>query len=177
MSSTGGGRGWSGPDAGWARGLSALLSGWTASCRPAPRAAPLWGNLRSRAPGRSGGGRRAAPGSRDIDTVLSNLGAAITLGLGLLGLFAPERAARLVSVRPVDRLGRSEIRATYGGLFAALGLACLLTQAPAAFLAAGIAWLGAAAGRTFSAVVDASRSRANLGAVAFELAVGLLLLA
>ena len=73
-----------------------------------------------------------------ITSFLANAGAIITLGLGLMGLFAPSRAAALTSIQPVGLIGKSEIRATYGGLFAALGLACLLTQAPGVFLAAGL---------------------------------------
>lgn len=120
---------------------------------------------------------RAQPGNKTIAFFLANAGAVITLGLGLLGLFAPARAAGFTSIQPVGLIGKSEIRATYGGLFAALGLACLLTQAPGVFLAAGLAWTGAAVGRTFSVVVDGSRSAKNFGAIAFELIIGLLLLA
>ncbi len=94
-----------------------------------------------------------------------------------MGLFAPSRAAAFTSIQPLGLIGKSEIRATYGGLFAALGLACLLTQAPGVFLAAGLAWVGAAAGRAFSVVVDGSRSAKNFGGIAFELIIGLLLLA
>jgi len=108
---------------------------------------------------------------------LANLGALVTLGLGLMGLLAPAKAASFANVQPIGTIGTSEIRATYGGLFAALGLACLLSQAPEVFLAAGVAWVGAAVGRAFSVFVDASRSAKNLGGIAFELAIGLLLLA
>jgi hypothetical protein len=107
---------------------------------------------------------------------LSNLGAVITLGLGVLGLFAPTRASSFANVQPVGLIGKSEIRATYGGLFVALGVTCLLTQAPGVFLAAGLAWVGAAIGRLFSVVVDSSRSARNLGGIVFELGIGLLLL-
>ena len=112
-----------------------------------------------------------------MTSVLANLGAGITLGLGLMGLLAPDRAARFTSMQPVGLVGRSEIRATYGGFFAALGLACLWSQAPEAFFAAGVAWVGAAAGRAFSVAIDASRSPKNLGGIAFELVIGVLLLA
>lgn len=107
---------------------------------------------------------------------LSNLGAIVTLALGVLGLFAPTRASSFANVQPVGLIGRSEIRATYGGLFVALGAACLLTQAPGVFLAAGLAWVGAAIGRSFSVFIDSSRSARNLGGIVFELAIGLSLL-
>jgi hypothetical protein len=111
-----------------------------------------------------------------MSVALSNLGAVITLGLGVLGLFVPTRAASFANVQPVGLIGTSEIRATYGGLFVALGVACLLTQAPGVFLAAGLAWVGAAVGRLFSVFIDSSRSGKNLGGIVFELAIGLLLL-
>ena len=120
---------------------------------------------------------RPQPESFKITTFLANAGAVITFGLGLMGLFAPSKAAAFASIQPAGLIGKSEIRATYGGLFAALGLACLLSQAPGVFLAAGLAWVGAAMGRAFSVAVDASRSAKNFGAIAFELIIGLLLLA
>lgn len=109
--------------------------------------------------------------------LLALCGALATAGLGLLGLVAPARAAAFASLAPVGLVGRSEIRATYGGLFLGLGAVCLVTRAPEALLAAGVAWLGAAAGRLVSVAVDASRSPKNLGGVAFEAAIGLALLA
>lgn len=100
--------------------------------------------------------------------VLPNVGAAITLGLGALGLLSPERAARLVGLKPEGRRGLAELRATFGGLFAAMGLWVLVTQAPAAKLLLGVGWLGAAVGRAVSVVVDRSVSLRNLAALAIE---------
>jgi len=45
---------------------------------------------------------------------------AVTLGLGLLGLLRPAAAAAFTSIEPKGPMGVSEIRATCGGLFAAL---------------------------------------------------------
>lgn len=109
-------------------------------------------------------------------TAIRNLGALVTFGMGLLGLLRPLAAAKLTSLSPVGALGVSEIRATYGGLFAALGGLALVSQESAAFLVAGVAWGGAAAGRVYSVIVDENRSGENLRAVAFEAAVALLLL-
>jgi hypothetical protein len=106
----------------------------------------------------------------------ANAGATVTVALGLMGLFTPTRAAAFVNVEPIGLVGKSEIRATYGGLFVGLGLVCLVTQLGGAFLAAGFAWVGAAAGRLFSVAVDGSRSPMNLGGIVFELAIGGLLL-
>lgn len=109
-------------------------------------------------------------------TVVRSLGAAATLGLGLLGLLRPHAAAKFTSLSPVGALGVSEIRATYGGLFVALGGLALLSQEPAAFLVAGVAWAGAAAGRLYSVFVDENRAAKNLGGVAFEGLLAILLL-
>lgn len=113
----------------------------------------------------------------DPSYILANLGACLTMGLGLLGLFAPAKAAALTSLSPAGPNGRSEIRATYGGLFAALGGACLAAQAEGVFLTVGVAWIGAALGRVWSIVVDRNFSAKNLGGVAFECTIGLLLIA
>lgn len=104
-------------------------------------------------------------------------GAAVTAGLGLMALAKPDRAASFTSIRPDGAVGVSEIRATYGGFFLALGGAALAWQDPAMFTATGLAWIGAAAGRSISVVVDRSTSPKNLGAIAFEGLIGALLLA
>lgn len=112
----------------------------------------------------------------DLAYALHNLGALITLGLGLLGLLAPRAAARFASVAPSGRIGLSEIRATYGGLFAALGAFALVAQDMVAFMGLGAAWVGAALGRTASVVLDRSFEPRNLAAILFEAGIGVLLL-
>ncbi|HEB90027.1 MAG TPA: DUF4345 domain-containing protein [Deltaproteobacteria bacterium] len=113
----------------------------------------------------------------DASLVLANLGALITTALGGLGLFLPDRAAAFTSMSPVGTNGVSEIRATYGGLFASMGIACLLSQWDPMFLTVGIAWLGAGLGRVWSVVVDRNLDGKNLGGIAMELAIAALLLA
>lgn len=108
---------------------------------------------------------------------LALVGAALNIALGLNGLLRPAATAAFTSIAPVGRVGVSEIRATYGGLFLALGLFALASGSPVAFHALGWGWLGAALGRVLSIAVDASRDPRNLGAVAFEAAIAGLLLA
>lgn len=103
-------------------------------------------------------------------------GAVLTAGFGLLGLLAPARAARFVGLKAISKPGQSEFRATYGGLFIALGVGPLIIREPAFFALAGFCWLGAAAGRGLSIVVDRAMSVRNLGAVGLEAVLGLLLL-
>lgn len=105
------------------------------------------------------------------------VGAAINVGLGLNGLLRPAATAEFTSMSPVGKIGVSEIRATYGGLFLALGAFALASGSPVAFRTLGWGWAGAALGRVFSIAVDGSREPRNFGAVAFEAVIAGLLLA
>ena len=107
---------------------------------------------------------------------VANLAALVTLGLGLMALARPDIAARLVSVLPQGSMGKSEIRGTYGGLFFAMGLVTLISQNHRMFGLLAAAWLGAAGGRLFSLWSDSNRELRNVGGIAFEAALGLLLL-
>jgi hypothetical protein len=98
----------------------------------------------------------------------NHAGALITAGLGVMALVSPPTAAAFTSMSPVGKLGASEIRATYGGFFLALGAYALWSQHEVAFAAAGIAWAGAASGRFVSVFVDRSREAKNFGGIAFE---------
>ncbi len=109
--------------------------------------------------------------------IINNLGAALTLGMGLLGLLFPARASTLVGLQAVTNAGRSEFRATFGGLFAAAGVVCLVQQLPGSFFLAGMMWIGAAAGRVVSIIVDKAGDGPNWGGVGFELAAGAALVA
>jgi len=113
----------------------------------------------------------------EISQALHNVGSCITLGLGLLGLLGPRRAARLVHVAPEGLDGLSELRATYGGHFAALGVFTLAGQDPVAFALLGAAWIGTALGRLLSVLLDSSHATRNFGALLFEAVLGVLLLA
>jgi hypothetical protein len=113
----------------------------------------------------------------ELAHVLHVLGALVTLGMGGLGLLRPRVAARLIGLIPEGRLGLSELRATYGGLFAALGLFALAVQDQVAFALLGAAWLGAAGARIADALLAPTRDRAVWRAALFEAAVAALLLA
>ncbi|MFZ9961604.1 MAG: DUF4345 family protein [Candidatus Limnocylindrus sp.] len=103
-------------------------------------------------------------------------GAVGTLCLGMFGLLAPTHCARFVGLSARDRTGFGEFRATYGGLFIALGALPLWSGEPMAFLAASLAWGGAAVGRLISVLIDGGyQERRSLAAFAFECAFALLL--
>jgi len=105
----------------------------------------------------------------------ASVGAAISVLAGSLGLIFPASVSRVLGLSLSGRLGTSEFRATYGGLFIGAGVAVLMIGSTEAALVLGFAWLGACAARMLSVVVDRSTSRENLVGLAFELAVGILL--
>ncbi|MEM7728139.1 MAG: DUF4345 family protein [Pseudomonadota bacterium] len=107
--------------------------------------------------------------------LLNMVGAIATMMMGAMGLFAPRMAAGFVGLQAETPAGRSEFRATYGGLFVAMGVVPLLTMHPLAFATAALCWIGAAMGRAVSIVLDGAATPKNFGAVAFECAFALLL--
>lgn len=113
----------------------------------------------------------------ELAHVLHLLGALVTLGMGGLGLLRPRVAARLIGLEPTGRLGLSELRATYGGLFFALGAFAIATRDEVAFALLGAAWLGAAAARLGDALLVPGADRALWRAALFEGGVATLLLA
>ena len=108
--------------------------------------------------------------------VLTNIGAGLTLLLGLVGLVFPDRTAALVRLSARTHPERGEFRALYGGLFVGLGAVPLLTQSPAAFATVGAAWLGATVARAVGLLIDPALSRKQWRAVGFEGGIGVLCL-
>ena len=70
--------------------------------------------------------------------ILNIAGAGMTMVMGCLGLFFPQRAAEFTGLKAVTVPGRSEFRSTFGGLFLLAGLVPLITLEPAAFLTIGL---------------------------------------
>lgn len=104
------------------------------------------------------------------------LGAAISIAAGLLGLVCPHPVSRVIGIHIPGRLGLSEVRATYGGLFIGAGLAVLLIGSRDAALVLGAAWAGAFLARAVSFVIDASRTKENIAGLIIEAAIAVLLL-
>ena len=115
--------------------------------------------------------------SRDFIAQLPLAAACVTIALGALGLLNPSGAQKFTGVSPGAREGISEIRATYGGFFLALGVMALMVQQPLVFMTVGIAWCGAAAARFLSLFVDSVWTPKNVAGVLFEAAVGAAFLA
>ena len=103
------------------------------------------------------------------------VGAAISVLAGALGLLFPARVSSVIGLGLPGRLGVSEFRATYGGLFIGSGASVLLIGSTEAALVLGFAWLGAFAARLLSVVIDRSVSRENLAGLGIELGIGVLL--
>jgi Domain of unknown function (DUF4345) len=112
-------------------------------------------------------------------TQLGYLAAILTLALGLVGLIGPIWMAELLGFQAARLLprGLSEIRATYGAMFIVMG-AVMLWAIPmrprgkpylrfASFL-----WLGAAAGRLLSMIIDGVVTPMNFAGLALEVLVG-----
>jgi len=109
---------------------------------------------------------------KDLIPQLPVVAAAVTIALGALGFLNPNGAQSLTGVRASAREGISEIRATYGGFFLALGLMALTMREPLVFTTAGVAWCGAAAARFLSLFIDRIWTPKNMGGVLFEAAIG-----
>lgn len=108
---------------------------------------------------------------------LNGIGAGITIFMGCLGLFFPDKASALTGLVATTPAARAEFRGTLGVTFVFLGAVPLIFQSPHAFLTAGVCWLGAAVGRVISIFADDGNDRKNWAAVAFEGVVASLMLA
>ena len=95
--------------------------------------------------------------------------ALLTVGLGLFGFLAPRYTASTLDLATTSStMGLSELRASAGGLFVALGLYCVISADPSAYLALGVAYGGAGLGRAVSIVLDKPPLRKGLIFLAFE---------
>ena len=108
-----------------------------------------------------------------VQSVLPNIGASITLLLGILAILWPSKIEVFVSIKGVGKEGASEVRATYGGFFAGIALYAMITQTQEAFVALGFGWLAAAFIRLGTLLFGYSTPR-NIGGAVFEAAIGLL---
>jgi hypothetical protein len=111
----------------------------------------------------------------------------VTTVLGIGGLISPALVMERVVGFAVDpsfseNFVRGEVRAVYGGMFTVLGVSTLLAGMDvynhrARVLLIGFLWLGLCGGRLLGAVVEGSPGLLGWLSVAFELAIGGLLVA
>lgn len=88
----------------------------------------------------------------------------------------PSHVSRTIGLGIPGRLGTSEVRATYGGLFIGMGITVVLVASRDAALVLGAAWAGAFIARAVSFVIDRSRSRENVVGLVIEGTIAALLL-
>ncbi|MDG2090139.1 MAG: hypothetical protein P8J61_03380 [Gammaproteobacteria bacterium] len=110
-----------------------------------------------------------------METISQSAGALISLILGFIAIFWPEKTETFTSVQGIGKEGNSEIRATYGGFFFGIALFALLSQNTTVFLVLGIGWLSAALVRLASFCFGFYTNK-NLMGVVFEGLIGLLCL-
>jgi hypothetical protein len=99
--------------------------------------------------------------------------AAVTMtAFGVGALFRPSSLS-WVGVSADSPLGTSEIRAVFGGMFVALGLACIVSRDPVVFGVVGAAWLADFVARLVSVFVDRVPAKQAALVLATALVIGL----
>ncbi len=111
----------------------------------------------------------------DIGMILKIIAALATAATGLLAFVKPAATYGFIGLNANGARGVSEIRAIFGGLFIALGVAPFFLGATA-YQMLGIGYLAIAAARAFSIVYDQSYARSNILSVASEVVFGIILL-
>lgn len=87
--------------------------------------------------------------------IINIIAALLTIAFGAFGFLAPRYTAGALDLRTGETtMGLSEIRASVGCLFVALGIACLWIATPSAYFMMGIAYVGATIGRATSIALD-----------------------
>lgn len=110
----------------------------------------------------------------NILKILQIIAALATAATGLLALVKPDAVYGFTGLNAAGPRGVSEIRAIFGGLFIALGLAPLFLGAPG-YRMLGIGYLAIAVARTFSVLFDKSYDQSNLVSLAIEIVLGVIL--
>lgn len=110
-----------------------------------------------------------------IIQILHIIVAIATILTGLVSLLKPESVTGFTGLRPEGGRGITEIRAVLGGFFIALGAAPLMLSSPVAYMMLGIAYLGVAAVRGISMLVDKSVVQSNMISLVVEIIFGIIL--
>ena len=107
--------------------------------------------------------------------VLKIIAALATAATGLLAFARPAATYGFIGLSANGVRGVSEIRAIFGGLFIALGLAPLFLGATA-YQMLGIGYLTIAAARAFSMMFDKSYAPSNTISLVIEIVLGAILI-
>lgn len=106
--------------------------------------------------------------------VLKIIASLATAATGLLALVKPDAVYGFTGLTASGARGVSEIRAIFGGLFIAMGVAPLFLKDPG-FMMLGIAYLAIAAARLFSMFFDKSFDNSNIISLVIEIVLGIIL--
>ncbi|MFP7675161.1 DUF4345 family protein [Marivita sp. S0852] len=88
--------------------------------------------------------------------IINIITAVLTIALGGFGLLVPRYTAEVLDLKTGDTtMGLSELRASAGGMFVAVGGWCLWSGEPWAYFMMGMVYLGAGIGRAVALVMDA----------------------
>jgi hypothetical protein len=105
--------------------------------------------------------------------ILKIIAALATAATGLLALVKPTAVYGFTGLTADGVRGISEIRAIFGGLFMALGIAPLFLG-KTGYQMLGIAYLAIAVVRIFSIVFDKSTAQSNWISLAIEIVLGVI---
>jgi hypothetical protein len=106
--------------------------------------------------------------------ILKIIAALATTATGVLALIKPDATYGFTGLTANGVRGVSEIRAVFGGLFIALGIAPLFLGT-VAYQTLGITYLGIAVARLFSIVFDKSYAQSNIISLVIEIVLGAIL--
>lgn len=105
--------------------------------------------------------------------------ALVTIGFGLLFLFAPRLSFRIIRIQthPNHPEALAEGRGTMAGFYLGLGICCILFAQPMLWVALGLSWGFTAFGRLISMMSDDGNTLYNWISIAIEIALAALPLA
>ena len=107
--------------------------------------------------------------------ILKIIAALATVATGLLALVKPTAVYGFTGLTAEGVRGISEIRAIFGGLFIAVGIAPFIYGATA-YQVLGFGYLLIAAARLVSIVIDKSYASSNLISLGIEIVFGIILI-
>ena len=110
----------------------------------------------------------------DILLILKIIAALATAATGALAFVKPDAVYGFTGLIANGARGVSEIRAVFGGLFIALGIAPLILGSPAYHML-GYGYLAITITRTISIIIDKSYAQSNIISLVIEIVFGAIL--
>jgi len=107
---------------------------------------------------------------------LPRVGAGLMGIMGLIGLFKPTLMTETVGIQMTTPFAASEIRAVFGGLNLGGAIAALSLADREVFIALGIAWVGVAAARIVSIMMDRTSIKDSIPATLIDCVIAMLFL-